>query len=134
MSFHRKSRVRGVTAIALLALIPLSSKLVAQEHLVSQTALQDAAVDASLTRQQNLDTLELFFSTDKATKAMQTSHMNPQEVKSAIATLNDQELAQLTARANRAQNDFAAGRLSDRDLLIILLAIAALILISVAVR
>jgi hypothetical protein len=43
-------------------------------------------------------------------------------------------LAQLASRAGKAQADFAAGHLSDRDLIIILLAVVALILIIVAVR
>jgi hypothetical protein len=55
-------------------------------------------------------------------------------VKNAVSRLNDEELAQLAARASKAQADFAAGRLSDRDLIIILLAVVALILIIVAVR
>jgi hypothetical protein len=55
-------------------------------------------------------------------------------VKQGVATLSDQELAQLAARADKAQADFAAGTLSDRDLIIIILAVAALILIIVAVR
>jgi len=37
-------------------------------------------------------------------------------------------------RAEKAQREFAAGSLSDRDLLIILVCVAALILIIVAVR
>jgi hypothetical protein len=48
--------------------------------------------------------------------------------------LSDAELAQLASRAQKAQADFAAGDLSDRDLIIIILAVAALILIIVAVR
>jgi hypothetical protein len=60
--------------------------------------------------------------------------MDPAQVKTAVSTLSDQELAQLASRAEKAQADFAAGRLSDRDLIIILIAIAALILIIVAVR
>jgi len=48
--------------------------------------------------------------------------------------LNDDELAQLSARSEQAQKDFAAGRISDRDLIIIMLAVVALILIIVAVR
>ena len=52
----------------------------------------------------------------------------------AVSQLNDQELAQLASRASKANADFAAGTLSDRDLIIILVAIAALILIIVAVR
>jgi hypothetical protein len=55
-------------------------------------------------------------------------------VKTAVASLSDAELAQLASRAEKAQADFAAGHLSDRDLIIILVIIAGLILIIVAVR
>jgi hypothetical protein len=48
--------------------------------------------------------------------------------------LSDAELAQLAQRANTAQADFAAGTLSDRDLLLILVGIAVIVLIIVAVR
>jgi hypothetical protein len=60
--------------------------------------------------------------------------MNPQEVKKGVAGLSNEELAQLASRAQNAQNDFAAGNMSDRDLLILLVCIAALILIIVAVH
>jgi hypothetical protein len=60
--------------------------------------------------------------------------MDPMQVKTAVSSLSDQELAQLASRSTKAQADFAAGRIDDRDLLIILVAIAALILIIVAVR
>jgi hypothetical protein len=40
----------------------------------------------------------------------------------------------LAARANKAQVDFAAGNINDHDLLIILIAVLALILIIVAVK
>jgi hypothetical protein len=60
--------------------------------------------------------------------------MDPQRVKTAVSSLNDEELARMAARAQKVQADFAAGTLSDRDLIIILVAIAALILIIVAVR
>lgn len=104
------------------------------EHVVTSTDMQKAAVDASRTRQQNVETLNQFFSSDKARQALQSSHIDVQQIKSAVGTLDDQELAQLATRANQAQEDFAAGRMNDHDLLIILVAIAALILIIVAVR
>ena len=81
-----------------------------------------------------LQTLNDFFSSDQAQKAIQSAHMNPQEVKKAVAGLNDQELAQLASRAQKAQSDFAAGSMGDHDLLLILVLIAALILIIVAVH
>jgi hypothetical protein len=43
-------------------------------------------------------------------------------------------LAQLASRSAKVQADFAAGKLEDRDLLIILVVMAALVLVIVAVR
>jgi hypothetical protein len=40
-----------------------------------------------------------------------------------VQTLSDEELARLASGADKAQADFAAGRLEDRDLLIIIVAI-----------
>jgi ribosomal protein L12E/L44/L45/RPP1/RPP2 len=78
--------------------------------------------------------LESFLSSRAAEKALSGVHIDASKVKSAVATLSDEELGQLASKANKAQADFAAGTLSDRDLLLILVAIAALILIIVAVR
>jgi CHASE3 domain sensor protein len=66
--------------------------------------------------------------------ALEAAHVNPQQVKSAVSGLSDEELAQLASRANKAQKDFAAGTISNHDLLLILVGIAALILIIVAVH
>jgi hypothetical protein len=60
--------------------------------------------------------------------------MDPAQVNKAVSSLSDAELAQLASRTQNAQADFAAGHLSDRDLIIILIAIAGLILIIVAVH
>jgi CHASE3 domain sensor protein len=60
--------------------------------------------------------------------------MDSKQVKDAVSRLSDSELSQLASRASKAQADFAAGTLSNRDLIIILVCIAALILIIVAVR
>jgi hypothetical protein len=65
---------------------------------------------------------------------MKTVQTNEQQVKTAVKELSDDDLTQLSARAEKAQREFAAGTLSDLDLLIILVAIAAVILIIVAVR
>jgi hypothetical protein len=136
MHSERLKFVRALTASALVATFATPQSLVAEiaDHLVSPTELQKAAVGASQKRQENLDALESFFASDKAKRALESTHMNPQQVNRAIASLSDEELAQLASRATKAQVDFAAGRLSDRDLLILLIAVAALILIIVAVR
>jgi hypothetical protein len=136
MNSERFRIVRAVTASALVAVFGIPQTLVAQvtDHLVSPSDLQKAAVGASQERQKNLDSLRTLFASDGARKALQTAHMDPQQVNKAIASLSDDELAQLASRAKKAQADFAGGSISDRDLIIILVAIAALILIIVAVR
>jgi hypothetical protein len=134
MRFELKEAVRAVTACALAIVFAMPSNVVAQAHVVSPADLQKEAVTASQSRQQNLDQVRQFLSTDKAQKVMKSAHMDPVQVTTAVASLSDAQLAQLAARSQKAQTDFAAGSLSNRDLLIIIVAIAALILIIVAVR
>jgi hypothetical protein len=126
--------VRVAVACFLIAVFSVPSNLVAQTHVVSEAELQKATAAATQARQRNLATLQQFLSSAEAQKALKAAHVDPQQVKKAVSQLDDQELAQLAARANKAQADFAAGNMSDRDLLIILVAIVALILIIVAVR
>jgi hypothetical protein len=85
-------------------------------------------------REHNLQSVEKFLSSPTAEKALKSANINPQQLRTAVSTLNDEEVAQLAARADKAQADFAAGNLSERDLIWIILAIAVLVLIIVAVR
>ena len=134
MRFDLKQSVRVVTACLLATVFAVPPSLLAQAHLVSPSDLQKELVIATQLRQHNLETVKQFVSSDMAKKALKSAHMDPEQVKNAVSTLSDQELAQLAARADKAQADFVAGNMSDRDLIIIILAIAALILIVVAVR
>lgn len=125
---------RGVLSCLLALACILQPALLAQTHVVSPAELQSAAADATKARQRNADTVAGFLSSPTAEKALRSAQMDPAQVKDAVSSLNDEELAHLASRARQAQSDFAAGRLSDRDLLILVLGIAALILIIVAVR
>ena len=133
LSLLRQS-MRAMTGCFLIAMFAVPSNVWAQAHVVGSTDLQQATVAATQARQKNLETVSRFVSSPAAEKALRSAHMNPAQVKTAVSALTDQELAKLAARADKAQKDFAAGTLTDRDLIIILVAIAALILIIVAVR
>ncbi len=137
MHFDFKQGVRIATACVLAAIFAVPQNLLAQAaaaHVVSPADLQKAAVSATQAREQNLQTVQAFVSSERAVKAIKDAHMDPQQVKNAVASLSNAELAQLAARANKAQADFAAGDLSDRDLIVIMLGIVVLVLIIVAVR
>lgn len=136
MEFRFRQSARVVTAAALAAVFGYTQIAGAQapDHLVSSQDLHQAARQATQNREQNEKTLRDFLSSPEAQKALDSAHMNPQQVQSAVAGLNDHELSQLAARAQNAQNEFAAGSLTDHDLLVILICIAALLLIIVAVH
>lgn len=134
MHFDRKQTARAVTACVLVTLFALPTNLLAQAHVVSPADLQKEVVTASQARQQNLEQVKQFLSSDKAQKTMRAAHMDPVQVTTAASSLSDAELAQMAARSQKAQADFAAGHLSNRDLLLIILGIAALVLIIALVR
>lgn len=107
---------------------------VAENHVVPPSRIQKDLATASAARQQNEQQVKSFLSSPEAQKAIQSAHMNTNQVSNAVSQLSDSDLAQLASRSAKAQKDFAAGDMSNHDLLIIIVAVAVLILIIVAVR
>jgi Flp pilus assembly protein TadB len=132
MRFDLWQSIRLLAACFLITLCATS--IMAQTHVVSPSDIHKELVNAAQTRRENLQKVKGLFSSDETRKAMEAAQINPERVDTAISTLSDEELARLASRADNLDKDFAAGRISDRDLLIILVGIAALILIIVAVR
>jgi hypothetical protein len=125
---------RSLTVSVLVLMLGVSPNLPAQTHVVTPADLQKEAVASTRARQHNLETVNRFLSSPASERVLGTAGIDPAQLKTAVSALSDEELARLAARSEKAQADFAAGRMSDRDLLLILLGIAALILIIVAVR
>jgi hypothetical protein len=124
-------RVLGCSVcIAMIATLTVA----AETHVVSGADLQKEVVSASQIRQQNLETVRGFVTSERAQKALKSAHIDMEQVKTAVSKLDNEELAQLASQAKKAQADFAAGNLSDRDLILIILGVVALVLIIVAVR
>jgi hypothetical protein len=116
--------------LSLLSFIPgFSPAAHAQDHLVSPRALQQQTQAATAMRQQNIQTLTKFLSTPMAERAMRSAKVDPVQVQNAIPTLSSHDLANLAARANKAQQQFSAGFLSTGMLLVVVIAIAVVIII-----
>jgi hypothetical protein len=134
MRFDLKQSARVAIACILVTIFSVPPSLLAQIHVVSPADLQKEVLNATQRRELNVEKVNQFLSSEMAQRALKTAHVNPEQVKTGVASLSDAELAQLASRADKAQADFAAGTLSDRDLLLIILGIAALVLIIIAVR
>jgi hypothetical protein len=132
MRFDLWQSIRLLAACFLLTVCATS--ILAQTHVVSQADIHKELVNTAQTRQKNLEKTRRLFSSDETRKAMESAKMSPEKVDAAISMLSDDELARLASRADKIDQDFAAGRLDNRDLLFVILGVAALVLIIVAVR
>ena len=129
------SRILVASVVCALTFAFQSSLLAApQNHVVSPSELQQATASAARTRQQNVTKVEKFFSSEQASKALKSAHIDPVQVKQAVPTLSDQELARLASRADKAQKDFAAGALTNQQITYILIALGAAVIVLIAVH
>src|SRR5260370_36532283 len=115
--YFAKQSLRDVTACVLVTIFAIPQTLFAQAaaHVVSSADLQKAAVDASRGRQQNLETLKEFFSSEKAQQALKAAHTAPERGKNAGAGLSGAELAPRAWRPPRARAALAPGALAPRE-------------------
>jgi hypothetical protein len=105
-----------------------------KDHAVSSDQLRVDLQESAATRQANEAAVREMFASEAGKKALNSAGVDYQKVDQAISQVNDEDLARMADRSREVQKDFAAGRMSDRDLIIILLVAVALILIIIAVR
>ncbi len=105
--------------------------VIAQDHVLTSKDLQRAVIDAASARDHDLTQLEEFFSSKQVAGALKTARVDSAAVRQAVAFLDDHELAQLSARAQQVQKDFAAGALTNQQLTYIVIALATAVIIIV---
>ncbi len=122
-------------ALALGALVTFFSLPArAQQHVVSLNELKEDSAKPAQVRHSNEQAIRGLLGSAAGQKALQAAGVDYQKVDKAVAQLSDEEAARLATRARQAQKDFAAGTLSDRDLLWIILIIVAVLVVALAVR
>jgi CHASE3 domain sensor protein len=136
-------KLTTIQALALRAVVPSALMLLmsmpadafaaspAQEHLVSPQAMQQQMADSASARQKNIETINNFLSSPEADRAIRDAHYSPEQVRSAIPSLSDQELASLAARSTDAQQKFSAGALTRPELALIVIAFVVLIVVII---
>ncbi|HEV2176626.1 MAG TPA: hypothetical protein VGW33_05435 [Terriglobia bacterium] len=126
--------VRQPFAAALMigaGLILACTQLPAQDHVVTSADLNQAVASAAQSREQHVQQVKRFLSSHAARQALKRAHIDPVQVQQAVGSLDDEELARLSARAEKAQRDFAAGALTNEQLTYIIIALATAVIIIV---
>jgi hypothetical protein len=117
-----------IIVILVTVLVPQSA-LARQSHIVKPEDLQKALLDVSRARKHNIAAVEDLFSTEQAQSFFRNAGIDHSKAMQAISLLDDDELTLLAAQAQEIQADFAAGEISDRTMLyvIIVLGVGAFI-------
>jgi hypothetical protein len=134
MHFRVKMLVSMLAIALLLGLAGIPARAQDQQHVVSLSDLNKDAARPAQTRQSNEEAVRTLLSSDQAQKALKSANLDYQKVDKAVGQLSDEDLAKLAERSRRAQSDFAAGRISDRDLLWIIVIALAIIVLAIALR
>ena len=114
--------------------VPANAQGQKGDHAVTAGQLRQDVQKAADTRQANEAAVREMFASDQAKETLKSAGIDYKQVDQAISQVNDEDLSRMAQRSLEVKSDFAAGRLGDRDLLIILLVAVAIILIIVAVR
>ena len=100
-------------------------------HVVNVTELSKDASAPAEVRQANETAIRHLMSSEPGQKALGSAKIDYSRVDKAVAQLSDEDVARLATRSRQVEHDFAAGSLSDRDLLVIVI-IAVLVIALVA--
>lgn len=99
----------------------------AEDHVLPLTELRDKARSASEDRGKNIEDIERVLSYPAAAQALEKSNVNGDQMRRAVATLSDQELARLANQARASEKDVQGG------LIVGILALIGLIVVIIIV-
>src|SRR5499427_9938052 len=134
MHFRIKWYVCLLAIAALFVAAGIPARAQDKQHVVSLGDLTKDAARPAQTRQANEEAVRTLLSSDQGQKALKSAKLDYLKVDQAVGQLSDEDLAKLAERSRQAQADFAAGRISDRDLLWIILIAIGIIVLALALR
>jgi len=134
MHFRVKVCVSVLAIALLLGVAAVPARAQDKQHVVSLSDLTKDAARPAQTRQSNEEAVRSLLSSDQAQRALKSANLDYQKVDRAVGQLSDEDLARLAERSRQAQSDFSAGRISDRDMLWIILIALAIVVLALALR
>jgi hypothetical protein len=99
----------------------------ADDHVLPLTELRDKARSVSEDRAKNIEDIERVLSYPAAAQALEKSNVNGEQMRQAVATLSDDELARLANKARTSEKDVQGG------LIVGILALIGLIVVVIIV-
>lgn len=128
-----RSKVNSTISVLLIVLLGSMPGLLAQSQVVVPQELRQAVVDVSKARQQKVEKIQGFFSSELVREAVAGTDLDFRQVQDAVPFLSAPELSQLETRVNQIEQDVAGGALTNQEITYILIALATAVIILVIV-
>ena len=117
-----------VTALAVASFTTMPARAAGtDDHVLPLSELQKDLSSAAAKRAKDIEDIDRVLSLPVAQTELNKANLKPDQVKAAISTLNDEELARLADRARAAEQDVQGG------LIVGLLALIGLIVVIIIV-
>jgi len=134
MKTKKISRVAVMFLAAAVSAGPILAQSQVDRHVVSLGELNKDASAPAETRRANEADIRRLFATVDGQKALKTVNVDYAKIDHAVSSMSDEDVARISSRARELDRDFAAGNLSDHDLLVILVVALIVIILIVVLR
>ena len=134
MQTKKISRFATMLLAAAVTAGPMWAQSQADQHVVSLGELNKAAAGPTETRRANEAEIRQLFATVDGQKALKSANVEYAKIDRAVSSMSDEDVARISSRAREIDRDFAAGNLSDHDLLLILIIALIVIILIVVLR
>jgi len=133
----RTKKIKRIAAMLLAAAVsagPMLGQSETDKHVVSLGELNKDAAGPAEARRANEAEIRHLFATVDGQKALKTANVEYAKIDRAVSSMSDEDVARISSRAREIDRDFAAGNLSDHDLLLILIIALIVIILIVVLR
>ena len=134
MQTKKMTRFATMLLAAAVTAGPMLAQSQADQHVVSLGELNKAAAGPADTRRANEAEIRQLFATVDGQRALKTANVDYAKIDKAVSSMSDEDVARISDRARAIDRDFAAGSLSDHDLLLILIIAMIVIILIVVLR
>ncbi len=134
MQTKKITRIAALLLAAAVSAGPMLAQSQADKHVVSLGELNQAAAAPSETRRANEAEIRQLFATVDGQKALKTANVDYAKIDRAVSSMSDEDVARISDRARAIDHDFAAGNLTDHDLLVILIVVLIVVILIVVLR
>lgn len=128
-----RSKINSTISVVLIVLLSSMSCLLAQSQVVVPQELRQAAVNSAKARQQKVERIQGFFSSEPVREALSAVDIDLRQVENAVPFLSTQEMSQLEARINQVEQDIVGGALTNQEITYILIALATAVIVLIIV-